>query len=495
MAITVDGGAAVGNSTSSGTTLAFAPSTTLEVGKVILAAFALDNTATTDGTTSEITQIQDTGGNTWALLGAFRNGQAGAAAGAQAELWKSKITTQLTTGSTITATFPNTITAKCTSLIEVSVGAGKSLQNSFTPMTGAEDNDSNPAALTHFGLSNIERLYVRVIAIECRASDVGSPTTNYTAFTPSSADTGAAATSMTAQVEYRVLTGTGDTSDPGGLGNTRDMASIYFALEEVSVGGSAYDLDCAAGSYAVTGAALTPAAAMLLNAAAGGYALTGAALTPAAAMLLNAAAGSYAITGAAITAPAAMLLNAAAGAYAITGAAATLSRAVTLNAEAGAYILTGADAVLPAGLVINAAAGSYLISGPDAVLFAAMLLNAESGSLVITGADATFVVESVGAYELDAEAGSYAITGANATLKADIVIEVSPGVYQLTGEEVTLSVTSGGIVDGAEVQVITTGGIECTVLIDSGTAVRVVIQSPTQISVLTEGGTPIKVVI
>ena len=277
-----------------------------------------------------------------------------------------------------------------------------------------------------------------------------------------------------------------------------DPAQKWFStiLFATPTSGTAYSLDAEVGSYALTGADSTPLAAMLLDAAAGSYAITGADAVLPLGLSFNAEAGTYSITGADATLLAALLLDAGAGSYTVIGADAALSLGVSIDAEAGTYSLAGADAALSLGIVLNAEAGSYLISGADAVLFAQMLLNAESGSLVITGADATFLVVSVGAYELDAEAGSYAITGATATLKADIVIEVEPGVYQLTGASVDLTVTTGGVLaDGDEVQVITVGGIECTVLIGSGTAVRVVVDSPKQISVLVAGGAPIKVTI
>ena len=48
---------------------------------------------------------------------------------------------------------------------------------------------------------------------------------------------------------------------------------------------------------------------------------------------------------------------------------------------------------------------------------------------------------------------------------------------------------------GDHVQVITHGGIECTVFIDSGTPVKVVIASTKQISIVIKDGVPIRVTI
>ena len=422
MAITVDGNGGTGVSTSSDTTLAFAPTVTLEVGKVVLCAVALDNTTTTDGTTSEISGIADTGSNTWAFLGAFRNGNAGAAAGAQVELWKSKITTQLTTGSTVTITFANTITSKAATLLEVSVGSGNSLQSAGTIQTLAEDADANPASMAHTSLSNKEYLFIRAIAVEGRNNTFASPTSSYTALELAEADSGSAATSMQVMGEYRILTGTGDTSDPGSIGGNGDCANLFFALEEYAFGGTAYSLDAAAGSYAITGAAMSPIAAMLMNAEVGAYAITGANATL-----------SYGVS-----------LNAEAGAYAVVGADASLPAALLFNAEAGSYAITGADATLSLGVSLNAEAGVYTITGEDAALVAAMLLNTEAGTYTITGADAELVAESAGSYSLDAEAGSYLITGEDADLPAAFLLNAAAGSYTIIGADAELLFVDAG---------------------------------------------------
>lgn len=238
-AITSVGAAGEGNSQSSGTTLAFAPSATLEVDSEIVCVLGLDNTATTDGTTSEISSITDTGSNTWAFLAANRNGQAGAAAGIQAEIWRTKITTELTTGSTITVTLANTRVGKSASCWEFTVTSGNSLQIAGSPGTSVNDAAADPSSVTVGSLSSKEYVWVRSAAAESRV-DAYVPTSTWTEIS----EAGSAGCDITdcASVvgDFIIQTGTTATSSlTRTTAGNRDFASVMVALEEYTVGGGA----------------------------------------------------------------------------------------------------------------------------------------------------------------------------------------------------------------------------------------------------------------
>jgi hypothetical protein len=103
-----------------------------------------------------------------------------------------------------------------------------------------------------------------------------------------------------------------------------------------------------------------------LNAAAGSYAVSGSSATLTLTQTINAASGAYAVTGSNIGVALAISLVASAGSHVITGAAATLTTGLSyfLTIDAGAYGVTGAAATLqPSSAMLNAAAGSYAVSG------------------------------------------------------------------------------------------------------------------------------------
>ena len=141
-------------------------------------------------------------------------------------------------------------------------------------------------------------------------------------------------------------------------------------------GATVYSLSMTAGSYAVTGDALSIPVARMLALTAGSYALTGDATTVRVARQLALTAGSYTLTGDALTGRVARLLSLAAGAYAISGASATLTYtpgggggvAYSLALSPGSYALTGDALTGAVGYVFVTAAGVYLITGDPAEL-------------------------------------------------------------------------------------------------------------------------------
>ena len=148
---------------------------------------------------------------------------------------------------------------------------------------------------------------------------------------------------------------------------------------------------------------------------------------------LNLEAGSYTVTGVALTPLWHRRLNLAAGSYTITGAAATLLANRKLNCEAGSYSITGASATLLANRNINLAAGSYTITGAALTPLWHRKINLAAGSYTITGAAAELVKGGSTTYTLSLDAGSYSITGAALTPLWHRRLNLAAGSYTITG--------------------------------------------------------------
>ena len=107
-----------------------------------------------------------------------------------------------------------------------------------------------------------------------------------------------------------------------------------------------YTLECAAGSYAITGATLAPKHDKKIATTAGSYAVTGATLAPKHDKKIATTAGTYAVTGSTLAPIHAKKIATAAGTYAITGVAADVLHNKKIAITAGVYALTGAEATL-----------------------------------------------------------------------------------------------------------------------------------------------------
>jgi hypothetical protein len=139
-------------------------------------------------------------------------------------------------------------------------------------------------------------------------------------------------------------------------------------------------------------------------------------------LVLNCAGGSYTITGGDAT----FLYNQAvigdAGSYVFTGNDATLDYDQILQCEAGSFTLTGNDCTFLYDQTIYAGAFSFVWSGQQAGLIKDAVLDAESGAYTITGGIAELLIDHV----VSCLAGNYVYTGKDATLQTSItpVIEI-----------------------------------------------------------------------
>jgi hypothetical protein len=221
-------------SKSAGTSLALTVGFAVSAGALVVVVFAGDNTATSDGNTSPVTSVVDSAGNSYRVAHEFSNAQGGAASGAAVAVYYSVITSTLSSGvATITVNHAS-IAARAITAESFAIASGKTVNVSAANQI-ADDGATSGSSLAISGLSNIERLYIRAMAVE--SATAGSQSTApYTDFSTNGTSGGGGATNMAVSAAYRIVTGTGDTYDPGSTtgGTSADIASVYVALEEAN---------------------------------------------------------------------------------------------------------------------------------------------------------------------------------------------------------------------------------------------------------------------
>lgn len=214
----------------------------IEAGNVAFVACAGDNVTTSDGNSNDHLIVSDSAGsNTWIKAYEFTEGTGGAAGGATISLHYSKLTTQLTSGSsTITCNYGSSLVDRAIHLVqEFTIGAGSVVSIAGTPQGGAS-NGGDAGNLTISGLTSGEYLFVRAIATESNAAtSISTHTTGYSppddpADACNNTATGGEATDMGACSEWRIFTGTGDSSNPTLVDTTNDNASVYVAFKEAA---------------------------------------------------------------------------------------------------------------------------------------------------------------------------------------------------------------------------------------------------------------------
>ncbi len=342
----------------SASTVAFNAAATVAVGRVIVVMVTADNNGTSDSDAGdEITSVTDASGNTYTKIRERVNGSPGAANGAVAATFYTKVTTELTSGNAVTANYNGAHTGRNIRAFQFTIGAGNVVtiadQVSGTP----EEATTTPAA-TISGLTSQEYLFVSALAIEGPFGDTFTESTGYTGGRNGSTG-GSAASNMTLAAAHRVLTGTGDTYAPT-LGTARDTAHVFAALKEAA-GGTTHEA-AASVSLAVTvasvGAAIYAGAGAVASAisAAASAALLIASTASVAVALTVSGAGSATYAGAGT---AGVVVSTAATGTVETGGGTTHlgAASVTVSVSAagtGALVLPG-SAALPVAITTQAA--------------------------------------------------------------------------------------------------------------------------------------------
>lgn len=217
-------------SATNNSTLAAVANVSASVGTVVLVVVSSDNTSTTDGDNSEITNVSDNaGGNTYTKLAEYANGSPGAAAGCVVAVWQTKVAAAITAfAHTITVTFANSRVAKCAVARRYAVGG--TLTQSATAVT-TEVNGANDFDTSSFsGLPSLERLYFRGLAKEANSTTALTVTSGFTEITGTRSHNSSLA--VIVRAEFKIATSTGETSNPT-LAVSGDSAGVFLALAEV----------------------------------------------------------------------------------------------------------------------------------------------------------------------------------------------------------------------------------------------------------------------
>ena len=133
---------------------------------------------------------------------------------------------------------------------------------------------------------------------------------------------------------------------------------------------------------------------------------------------LECATGSYTLTGQDIGLLRTYRILIETGNYALTGIDVGLSKAYKLVCETGSYILTGTDTTLKATYKLVCAVGNYTLTGIDVAISKAYKIACASGSYALTGIDTNLKV----AYKIACASRSYALTRIATTITRIIPI-------------------------------------------------------------------------
>ena len=232
-------GSAVSNT--SATTINDLPSANITVGKILFVSVTSDNIQTTSGASTNHT-LSDTKGNTWNKVFELTSSAGAANDGSTTSLWWSKITTEILTTDSITATFSSAVVDAIISLVETTVGAGKTVDFE-TNYTEALSGTSISRALS--GLTSREYLFFGLLGAEGEDT-AKTPIANYVEqFDLVSSTTGLADVNVQQHVGTRILTGTGDTWTSSAVTFTNGIQTLtaFYEIDEpvssvkVKVGG------------------------------------------------------------------------------------------------------------------------------------------------------------------------------------------------------------------------------------------------------------------
>jgi hypothetical protein len=151
-------------------------------------------------------------------------------------------------------------------------------------------------------------------------------------------------------------------------------------------------------------------------------------------------AGSYSVTGQAVTLSHGFFIAVDSGSYGVTGQDVTLTHGFNLAVDAGSYAVTGQDVSLTKTWLLNVDVSSYAITGQDVALQKGLTLGVDAGSYSVTGQDVTLVHD----FAIPVDAGSYAISGQDVALTHAWSVSVDAGSYSINGQDVTLTLTTAG---------------------------------------------------
>lgn len=208
----------------SGLTLGVSPTATIAAGRILVVRCTSDDT-TGSGPTHA---VSDTAGNTYEQL-VFSSGSSDAAA-TTVSIHISRLTTQLTTGSTVTLTLGATRNTKVIELTEFSVATG--FTYALAGSNSAGGSGTTPSVAIS-GLSLIARLWIGLVGAEGLNGDTFTEDADYSNTITIGTTGNPTASNIKASGGNRIATQTGDTYNP--TITSRDWRTALVALTETAI--------------------------------------------------------------------------------------------------------------------------------------------------------------------------------------------------------------------------------------------------------------------
>lgn len=220
---TARGNGAIGNNTASAS-LTQTPGGAVAAGRVLV-------TFVVTRQNSQVSSLTDALGNTWYRIGRFSNATNG---NAHVELWVCRVATALESTTVMTAALESAVNDATIHSREYTVGTGKTL-DVVAALVTSEVNAANGFGSSSFSsLPSAERLYLRVAAKRANTTNTITATTNYNSWGINTRSRNAANDAIIGRAEERIVTSTGETSNPT-LAVSGNTAGIFAALVEVDV--------------------------------------------------------------------------------------------------------------------------------------------------------------------------------------------------------------------------------------------------------------------
>lgn len=226
-------------SKASGTTLAVSPTGTIAAGRILVVRCASDDTTGTGPTHT----VSDSAGNTYeSLVYTSASSDAGSSA---CSIHISKLTTQLTTGSSVTLTLGSARVTKVIELTEFSVAAGYTYALGGSNAAGGTGTFPSVAIS---GLSSIARLWVGLVSAEGPSTGSFTEDADYSNTVTAGTTGNPAASNLKVSGGNRIATQTGDTYNP--TISSTDWRTVLAAINETAIPAANFAAD-------VSGAATT----------------------------------------------------------------------------------------------------------------------------------------------------------------------------------------------------------------------------------------------
>ncbi len=388
-----------GTSTTSNTTVTTGSTVTVSTasGDWLVVLVAAANASGTGQ--SSLSSISDSGGVNVYTERLIKNADVGAASeGATLGMYTCQVTSNLTNG-TVTANFSTNTPQKAIQVYRVRPAAGETISY--------EDVGSGIAgATTTWATGSNSRssgdILFGALALETDDAITGdSDTTNgsWSSAITRLADGGADEDAMSLFSQYKNVTGSGIQAWTATVGVNRDGAASWMALNSAVVPKS---ITASSGTYGVFGTSVSLEYGLKVAIAAGSYAVTGSAVTfTKSSPRIQVAGGSYAVSGTAVATLHKWKTTLAGGSYAVSGTDTGFNKS-------GAFSVV----VLP---------GSYAVTGTAVNTVLSVVIAASAGSYAVTGSNVTF---RYGREVAPDEVGSYGVTGTAVTLTPTLAASV-----------------------------------------------------------------------